>query len=553
MICGPQQVQKSRWLTAPVVAAVATTAAAAAAPAAPAAAAAAGRPTPLKCGVASDGLESCPSCLAAALKTGALDIFWNWNTELALDTSGLSTTELAQLATMYVPMIWGNSNPDSYAFLSSGATHVMGFNEPDQYGPQCDSDWHPPDYGCKEGEWRAASSSGWAPLFDPSTGVWEGPNNTGAPHAALYWQWLVNNMTQPGRRPPPPPQPCPNFKDHYACTNHTERCTWTGTECKARTPPGPPPPGPAPLPPPPGPPLPAQCKGTAHTKLGGDAAPIDTQCGGLKTFDCCERIEQHPANVSLAVGHNGCCDFFDDGALGMPRTKDADSTLIRYNRSAAGAAAVGSAAAAVALPPRYENSHSTLGDVPRVTVQKIVSPSMAQGAHPDNHSCIMVDPSKPNAIKFCQGWLKVFKQYASSLPCVNFAGQVESMSPASPWNSRPPLIQRAPNSFETSVRRQWTNCWDVIDVIQIHAYARTVEEVLQKIRGYYEVFTDDFEGLKGRSKKVAPSSPPPPPPPPPPSSFSVLLSLQPCHQELQAWLFRMVEVGFAVGLGRCCG
>ena len=46
------------------------------------------------------------------------------------------------------------------------------------------------------------------------------------------------------------------------------------------------------------------------------------------------------------------------------------------------------------------------------------------------------------AIKHCNGWMKSFKNYTSTLPCVNFRGEHVS-------------------------------CWDVIDAIQIHAYART--------------------------------------------------------------------------------
>ena len=47
-----------------------------------------------------------------------------------------------------------------------------------------------------------------------------------------------------------------------------------------------------------------------------------------------------------------------------------------------------------------------------------------------------------------------------------------------------------------------TNCWDAIDVLQIHAYAKTAQDVKDKIRKYYDVFRDDFEGTNGRKKKV---------------------------------------------------
>ena len=47
-----------------------------------------------------------------------------------------------------------------------------------------------------------------------------------------------------------------------------------------------------------------------------------------------------------------------------------------------------------------------------------------------------------------------------------------------------------------------TNCWDVIGALQIHAYAKTAAEVLQKVDGYLNVFSDDFNGSGGRSKKA---------------------------------------------------
>lgn len=105
------------------------------------------------------------------------------------------------------------------------------------------------------------------------------------------------------------------------------------------------------------------------------------------------------------------------------------------------------------------------------TVAKIVSPSMAMAAEEDNNTCFGVDPSQLGAIKHCNGWMKHFKNYTSALSCVNFNGER-------------------------------SNCWDVIDSIQIHAYARTAQEVLDKIRAYYEVFKDDFDGVNGRTKKT---------------------------------------------------
>ncbi|CAE8641574.1 unnamed protein product [Polarella glacialis] len=100
----------------------------------------------------------------------------------------------------------------------------------------------------------------------------------------------------------------------------------------------------------------------------------------------------------------------------------------------------------------------------------IVSPSMAGDAK-GTVSCVNVDPAQPNSIKICHGWLREFKRSALEMQCTNFNGI-------------------------------GVNCWDVIDHIQIHAYARTAAEVKKKVAGYYEEFKEDFEGLNGRKKKT---------------------------------------------------
>eukprot|EP01048_Picozoa_sp_COSAG05_P001965 COSAG05_NODE_73_length_21807_cov_283.593698_4_plen_151_part_00 len=107
-------------------------------PQAAAVAAAAAAAIPLQCGVASAVFSTCPACLNTALKTGELKFWWSWGTETELDTAALGPelTEMAQR--LFVPMLWGQGNPRSDEFLSSGSQYVMGFNEPDQYGPSCD-------------------------------------------------------------------------------------------------------------------------------------------------------------------------------------------------------------------------------------------------------------------------------------------------------------------------------------------------------------------------------------------------------------------------------
>eukprot|EP00463_Aulacantha_scolymantha_P004796 TRINITY_DN5955_c0_g1_i1.p1 TRINITY_DN5955_c0_g1~~TRINITY_DN5955_c0_g1_i1.p1 ORF type:complete len:157 (+),score=16.97 TRINITY_DN5955_c0_g1_i1:86-556(+) len=46
-----------------------------------------------------------------------------------------------------------------------------------------------------------------------------------------------------------------------------------------------------------------------------------------------------------------------------------------------------------------------------------------------------------------------------------------------------------------------TNCWDIIDHIQIHAYEYQASDAISKIEKYIEVFKEDFQGLNGRKKK----------------------------------------------------
>jgi len=245
----------------------------------------------LKCGAASNDFRSCPECFQSLYKTGGLDFWWNWGTEPNVDERLFTAEESAALHQSFVPMVWGQTAPDDLSFLANG-THVMGFNEPDMYGPNCDGDWDPPAYSCTKGEWRGATSSGWKPLFDPQS-------------AAGYWETVIGKLTSYEPR--------------------------------------------------------------------------------------------------------------------KPRT--------------------------------------------------VVSPSMAQWASGDGNACVGVDPSKDGALKHCPGWLAAFKNFSLGKTCKDFSGQE-------------------------------TNCWDVIDVIQIHAYARYPQAVTAKLQDYQKVFADDFAGTNGRKKKV---------------------------------------------------
>ncbi|CAE8718566.1 unnamed protein product, partial [Polarella glacialis] len=124
--------------------------------------------------------------LHEAVQTGALDFWWNWKTSPeVVDFFGIPEGIVKKATASYVPMIWGNSAPaNGYDFLAT-QSYIMGFNEPDMYGPACNGAWDPPAHGCKKGETRPATSAGWAPLFDPSRG------SAQSPHAATFWQQAV--------------------------------------------------------------------------------------------------------------------------------------------------------------------------------------------------------------------------------------------------------------------------------------------------------------------------------------------------------------------------
>ena len=120
--------------------------------------------TPLRCGVATNAFPECPSCLKTLLATKKLDFWWNWDTQPLVDESVLSSAEAEAMHSAFTPMVWGQGDLPSYAFLSSESPEVQTYNEPDQYGPACVGDWDPPAFGCGKGEYRPATSAGWQPL-----------------------------------------------------------------------------------------------------------------------------------------------------------------------------------------------------------------------------------------------------------------------------------------------------------------------------------------------------------------------------------------------------
>lgn len=243
---------------------------------------------PLQCGVASAVFSTNPEAAETAVGTGKLSFWWNWNTVTGIDAAAINGTVGQHLQDAFVPMVWGTAFPSDLSWLHDKEGDVMGWNEPDQYGPAC--------CNCDgKQSYYPATSSGWAPVFNPTSAV-------------ALWQKTVTEMTANG--------------------------------------------------------IPA----------GGG-------------------------------------------------------------------------------------------------VRRVVSPGMAGDPDTQSGSDCSKDPSVGSNSHFCHGWLKQLKALALKLECKDFAGKI-------------------------------TNCWDVIDVIQIHAYDRQAKNVHAKIAEYYKVFQEDFEGTNGRRVKT---------------------------------------------------
>ncbi|CAJ1402281.1 unnamed protein product [Effrenium voratum] len=247
----------------------------------------------LHCGVGTNTFADCPQCLESAMNSGVFDFWWNWDYAVKVDMSHLNPEVVGKARKTFTPMIWGTKLPKDSGFFSLGGEYVMGFNEPDQYGPACAGDLMPRGFGCGENDFRPATSAGFASLFDPAK-------------AAKEWQKLVNFLAS--------------------------------------------------------------------------------------------------------------------------------------------------------VPERASSA-----------LRKIAAPAMAQSPLPLD-DCSQ-DPALPNTTKYCRGWLQHFKEQTLLLECMGLSGQK-------------------------------TNCWDVVDALPIHAYARTAQEVKDKIHQYHKVFQEDFDGINGRTRKT---------------------------------------------------
>ena len=134
---------------------------------------------PIECGVGSTQFAQNPPVLSTAVQTKKLRFWWNWGAAPNVDVAGIAPATVTAMKKAFVPMLWGEAPPDNYDFLADAEGDVMGYNEPDLYGPACC------DCDGKQ-SYAPATSSGWLPLFDPAS-------------ASKFWQSTVNNLTSSQR------------------------------------------------------------------------------------------------------------------------------------------------------------------------------------------------------------------------------------------------------------------------------------------------------------------------------------------------------------------
>mmetsp|Transcript_59943 Transcript_59943/g.140238 ORF Transcript_59943/g.140238 Transcript_59943/m.140238 type:complete len:473 (-) Transcript_59943:2-1420(-) len=135
----------------------------------------------LLCGVGTNTFVDCPQCLETSMNSNAIDFWWNWDYDIRVDHSHLPPQVVKKAKKTFTPMIWGTKMPKDYSFFHLGGEYIMGYNEPDQYGPACAGETTAGTFGCGEKEYRPATSAGFASLFDPVK-------------AATAWQILVAKL-----------------------------------------------------------------------------------------------------------------------------------------------------------------------------------------------------------------------------------------------------------------------------------------------------------------------------------------------------------------------
>jgi len=101
---------------------------------------------------------------------------------------------------------------------------------------------------------------------------------------------------------------------------------------------------------------------------------------------------------------------------------------------------------------------------------QVISPAMADAAVTasagDYSGCDASPQTAANHMPECEGWLLCFKEAALRKQCGH------------------------------------TNCWDAITVLQLHAYFYSADEFIAKMKRWESAWSDDLNGVNGRSKKT---------------------------------------------------
>jgi len=101
---------------------------------------------------------------------------------------------------------------------------------------------------------------------------------------------------------------------------------------------------------------------------------------------------------------------------------------------------------------------------------QVISPAMADASVTasagDYSKCDSSPQTAAQHMAECEGWLKCFKATALQKTCGS------------------------------------TNCWDAIDVLQLHAYFYTADQFIAKMKIWESAWADDLNGANGRTKKT---------------------------------------------------
>ena len=96
----------------------------------------------------------------------------------------------------------------------------------------------------------------------------------------------------------------------------------------------------------------------------------------------------------------------------------------------------------------------------------MADPSAFASTGPDSQECNSSPQMPDNHMRFCTGWMQCFKDNVMKLSCGD------------------------------------QNCWDVISVLQFHAYEYAAANLIAKVQRWEQVWADDVDGANGRTRKT---------------------------------------------------